>query len=165
MNPQYDPSLIDKVPPSIVSAAMAVSNWFNSQSLHPSPRWEFLSICSRNHADRLKKLERELDFAMTNESIETNENHKLRQRIKRLEEWKESAMAVEREWNPNALATMLGGQPGESQRVVIMREMPKLLDRILDLESALRRIANQDYRSNRSTESQIAFEALKEAKP
>ncbi len=86
MNPQYDPSLIDKVPPSIVSAAMAVSNWFNSQSLHPSPRWEFLSICSRNHADRLKKLERELDFAMTNESIETNENHKLRQRIKRLEE-------------------------------------------------------------------------------
>jgi small-conductance mechanosensitive channel len=86
VNPQYDPSLIDKVPPSIVSAAMAVSNWFNSQSLHPSPRWEFLSICSRNHADRLKKLERELDFAMTNESIETNENHKLRQRIKRLEE-------------------------------------------------------------------------------
>jgi hypothetical protein len=83
---QHDPSLIDKVPPSIVSAAMAVSNWFNSQSLHPSPRWEFLSICSRNHADRLKKLERELDFAMTNESIETNENHKLRQRIKRLEE-------------------------------------------------------------------------------
>ena len=86
MSHQHDPSLIDKVPPSIVSAAMAVSNWFNSQSLHPSPRWEFLSICSRNHADRLKKLERELDFAMTNESIETNENHKLRQRIKRLEE-------------------------------------------------------------------------------
>jgi hypothetical protein len=113
---QYDPSLIDKVPPSIVSAAMAVSNWFNSQSPHPSPRWEFLSICSRNHADRLKKLERELDFAMTNESIETNENHKLRQHIKRLEE-------------------------------------------------ALRRIANTDYRGNRSTESQIAFEALKEAKP
>jgi hypothetical protein len=86
VNPQHDPSLIDKVPPSIVSAAMAVSNWFNSQSLHPSPRWEFLSICSRNHADRLKKLERELDFAMTNESIETNKNHKLRQRIKQLEQ-------------------------------------------------------------------------------
>ncbi len=86
MNPQHDPSLIDKVPPSIVSAAMAVSNWFNSQSLHPSPRWELLSICSRNHEDRLKKLERELDFAMTNESIETNKNHKLRQRIKQLEQ-------------------------------------------------------------------------------
>jgi hypothetical protein len=34
-------------------------------------------------------------------------------------------------------------------------------DRITHLESALRRIANQDYRGNRSTESQIAAEALK----
>ena len=37
-------------------------------------------------------------------------------------------------------------------------------DRIKRLEEALRRIANQDYRGNRSTESQIAFDALKEAK-
>ena len=36
--------------------------------------------------------------------------------------------------------------------------------RIQRLEDALRRIANQDYRGNRSTESQIAFEALKEVK-
>ena len=36
-----------------------------------------------------------------------------------------------------------------------------LVDRIRHLESALRRIADQDYRGNRSTESQIAFEALK----
>ena len=34
-------------------------------------------------------------------------------------------------------------------------------ERIKRLEEALRRIANQDYRGNRSTESQIAFEALK----
>ena len=38
-------------------------------------------------------------------------------------------------------------------------------DRIKRQEEALRRIANQDYRGNRSTESQIAFEALKEVKP
>lgn len=38
-------------------------------------------------------------------------------------------------------------------------------ERIKRLEEALRRIANQDYRGNRSTESQIAFDALKEAKP
>jgi archaellum component FlaC len=38
-------------------------------------------------------------------------------------------------------------------------------ERIKRLEEALRRIANADYRGNRSTESQIAFEALKEAKP
>jgi hypothetical protein len=37
-------------------------------------------------------------------------------------------------------------------------------DRINHLETALRRIANADYRGNRSTESQIAFRAL-EAKP
>ena len=37
-------------------------------------------------------------------------------------------------------------------------------DRIKRLEEALSQIANQDYRGNRSTESQIAFEALKGAK-
>ena len=57
-------------------------------------------------------------------------------RIKRLEEWKESAMAVEREWDANAISTMLGGQLGESQRVVIMREVPRLLERIKRLEDA-----------------------------
>jgi hypothetical protein len=36
--------------------------------------------------------------------------------------------------------------------------------RIKRLEESLRQIANQDYRGNRSTESQIAFDALKEAK-
>ena len=35
------------------------------------------------------------------------------------------------------------------------------IKRIAHLEAALRRIANQDYRGNRSTESQIAEEALK----
>ena len=60
----------------------------------------------------------------------------LQDRIKRLEEWKEWALAVEREWNANALATMLGGKPGESQRKVIAREVPRLLDRIKRLEEA-----------------------------
>jgi hypothetical protein len=36
--------------------------------------------------------------------------------------------------------------------------------RIKRLEESLRQIANQDYRGNRSTESQIAEEALKEVK-
>ena len=44
------------------------------------------------------------------------------------------------------------------------RELNAANDRIKRIEAALRRIANQDYRGNRSTESQIAFEALKEAK-
>jgi hypothetical protein len=41
-------------------------------------------------------------------------------------------------------------------------EIQRLEDRINHLETALRRIANTDYRGNRSTESQIAFEALKD---
>jgi len=44
------------------------------------------------------------------------------------------------------------------------RELNAANDRIKHLETALRRIANTDYRGNRSTESQIAFEALKEVK-
>ena len=45
------------------------------------------------------------------------------------------------------------------------KEIAALKDHINHLETALRRIANADYRSNRSTESQIAFEALKETNP
>lgn len=68
------------------------------------------------------KLERELNAA--------------NDRIKRLEDWKQSALAVEREWNANAIATMLGGKLGESQREVIQREVPKLLERVKRLEEA-----------------------------
>jgi len=60
----------------------------------------------------------------------------LQDQIERLEDWKQSALAVEREWNANAIATMLGGQLGESQRTVIQREVPKLLERIKRLEEA-----------------------------
>ncbi len=44
------------------------------------------------------------------------------------------------------------------------KKIRELQDRINHLEAALRRIANTDYRGNRSTESQIAFEALEEVK-
>lgn len=44
-------------------------------------------------------------------------------------------------------------------------KIQNLRDRIKRLEESLRQIANQDYRGNRSTESQIAFNALKEDKP
>jgi uncharacterized protein (UPF0335 family) len=65
----------------------------------------------------------------------------LQDQIERLEDWKQSALAVEREWNANAIATMLGGQPGDSQRKVIQREVPKLLERIKRLEDAMSEIA------------------------
>lgn len=45
----------------------------------------------------------------------------------------------------------------------LKKQNDELKQRIKRLEEALREIANQDYRGNRSTESQIAFRALKEA--
>jgi hypothetical protein len=86
-----------------------------------------------------RRLERELNAAnaiIRQQQLLDEENLRLQERIKRLEEWKESAMAVEREWNPNSLSKMLGGQLGESQRKVIQREVPKLLIRIKLLEEA-----------------------------
>lgn len=86
-----------------------------------------------------RRLERELTASnaiIRQQQLLDEQNLRLQDRIKRLEEWKDSAMAVEREWDANAISTMLGGQLGESQRVVIMREVPRLLERIKRLEAA-----------------------------
>jgi uncharacterized protein (UPF0335 family) len=84
-----------------------------------------------------RRLERELTASnaiIRQQQLLDEANLRLQERIKRLEDWKDSAMAVEREWDANAISTMLGGQLGESQRVVIMREVPRLLERIKRLE-------------------------------
>ena len=60
----------------------------------------------------------------------------LKVQIERLDKWKQSALEIEREWDANAIATMLGGRLGESHRKVIQREVPRLLDRIKRLEAA-----------------------------
>jgi hypothetical protein len=86
-----------------------------------------------------RSLERELTAANTiirQQQLLDEKNLLLQERIKRLEEWKESALAVEREWDANAIATLLGAKLGESQRKVIQREVPLLLDRIKRLEAA-----------------------------
>jgi hypothetical protein len=54
--------------------------------------------------------------------------------LQHLAEWKASALAVERQWDANGIATMLGCQLGESQRACIQREVPSLLDRLRKLE-------------------------------
>ena len=47
-----------------------------------------------------------------------------------------------------------------NQALDFHKENEALKQRIKRLEDALREIANQDYRGNRSTESEIAFRAL-----
>jgi DNA repair exonuclease SbcCD ATPase subunit len=86
--------------------------------------------------DRIKRLEEELNELRSDESRLLNSNGELERRIKRLEEWKESALEVEREWDANAIATLLGAKLGESQRKVIQREVPLLLERIKRLEKS-----------------------------
>ena len=54
--------------------------------------------------------------------------------------------------------------PQQGHSAEIAATITRLKYRIKHLEEALHRIANTDYRGHRSTESQIAFEALKEAK-
>ena len=66
---------------------------------------------------------------------------------------------------PSGLCRICGPYSYYDQTGEVVKELNVLVDRINHLETALRRIANQDYRGNRSMESQIAFDALKEAKP
>lgn len=47
--------------------------------------------------------------------------------LERLQQWKDSAMAVESEWDEQAIAAMLGAKLGESCRRAIAREVPKLI--------------------------------------
>ena len=77
------------------------------------------------------------------------EVRKREDRIKQLEEMYEGVIGE----RPEFLGSNVMG--------LLKRELTGTQKRIKHLESALRRIADQDYRGNRSTESQIAFEALK----
>jgi len=53
----------------------------------------------------------------------------------RLREWKESAQAVEREWDAQAIAKMLGAQPGQSCRAVIAEKVPQLIAKLAGAKS------------------------------
>ena len=102
-----------------------------------------------------RRLERELTASnaiIRQQQLLDEEKLRLQDRIKRLEEMYEGEIGE----NEQFLGSNLQG--------LLTRELNWSKDRIKQLEDALRRIANTDYRGNRSTESQIAFEALKEAK-
>jgi predicted nucleic acid-binding Zn-ribbon protein len=90
-------------------------------------------------ASECSKLERELNAA--------------NDRIKRLEAVTNDPHALWANWLRGSVTLPVG-----------IGDVREYQERIKRLEEALRQIANQDYRGNRSTESQIAAEALKEAK-
>jgi len=90
----------------------------------------------------------------------------LKVQIERLDKWKQSALEIEREWDANAIATMLGGRLGESHRKVIQREVPRLLDRIKRLEEYIHNLQKlgDSMALGRNPFIQNAWDAAKEAK-
>lgn len=60
------------------------------------------------------------------QKMETRAN-RLEEMVDRLEDWKDSALEVEREWDVQAIAKMLGGELGDSCRRVIAEKVPLLL--------------------------------------
>ena len=96
-------------------------------------------------AGEMKRIERELNAA--------------NQRIRLLISERDIVQAyADQKWKLRREFHDLFGTDDVEQGMAVVREMK---DRIKRLEDALSRIANQDYRGNRSTESQMAEEALK----
>jgi hypothetical protein len=54
--------------------------------------------------------------------------------------WKQSAMAVEDQWDAQAIATLLGARPGQSCRKVINEAVPRLMARALAAEQKLKEV-------------------------
>ena len=94
---------------------------------------------------QIRRLERQLNAA--------------NERIRLLISERDKAQAyADQKWKLRREFHDLFGTDDVEQGMAVVREMK---DRIKRLEDALSRIANQDYRGNRSTESQMAEEALK----
>lgn len=97
--------------------------------------WEYVYDCG-SFIDRMGELNEDKKTCVK------AQRDQLAERVRELEAWKESAMAVERDWDPNQLAAMLVGQLGEPQRAVIQREVPRLVERVKRLEEAADEMAN-----------------------
>jgi len=105
--------------------------------------WDTKALRMRALAERLERQRNDVlsdtTYYIRKEAVEKLElqvSELMRERDE-LQAWKDSAIAVECEWDPMALATMLGGRIGESSRQIIQREVPKLLERIEQLEKEL----------------------------
>jgi hypothetical protein len=64
------------------------------------------------------------------------ENAALVEAVENLKRSNESWLKIESEWDAHSVAVMLAGKVGESTRVVIAREVPRLVERVKRLEEA-----------------------------
>lgn len=80
---------------------------------------------------------------------------------RRLQGWKDSMMALEREWDQQHIAKLLGAKLGQSCRKVVNERVPVLVAERAILIDALRAIANEDYRGNRPWSAYKAWDTLR----
>jgi hypothetical protein len=81
---------------------------------------------------------------LSDQAPEPSETDKLKIKVEKLEVWKKQALLVENEWDPQALAKMLGGQLGQSCRKIIQKEVPRLIGHVADLERQLAEAREQN---------------------
>ena len=119
---------------------------FGVKIVSKSPRTD--AVWERLATDTTGELEPDVEFSTLARQLE-HELYESKEHIKRLEDWKQSALSVEREWDANLITTMLGGKLGEPHRKVIQREVPKLLVHIKRLEEAAEKMIEEPLRKHR----------------
>lgn len=67
-----------------------------------------------------------------------DKNTQLRAEVEQLKAWKESMLAVEREWDEQAVARMLGATPGDSCRRIVNERVPSMIAALDAAEGALK---------------------------
>jgi len=112
--------------------------------------------------------------AVLTEHIRVCEKHPMRKAESELAElraWKESALAVEREWDAQAIAKLLGGRLGRSCRAIIAEQVPKLVAENAALRAALQKMVDiqestaLDYTESDWIAARAALGSAKETNP
>lgn len=106
-----------------------------------------------NLEDALKQVEKFKQVKEKSHMTLVCENDQLRGQVEELQAWKDSAMVVEREWDAQAVAKMLGATPGRSARAEIARLVPELLKELKETKEDLKiakafhkvAVAERDY--------------------
>lgn len=125
----------------------------------------------RMAADLQARFAPELDACLKRLGENDEEIKKLREERDSLKYWRESALEVEREWDPQALGKLLNLPLGSKIRAGLMAEIPKLLNELaflkeyramaVDREQAIRNEAN--VQRARANTAERCFEQLRDA--
>jgi len=91
-------------------------------------RWAAATLLGEPGATVVRELLSELETIERERDALKTENAQLRG-------WKESAQAVDREWDEQAIAKILGAKLGQRCRAVIAEKVPTLVARLAEIEA------------------------------